>query len=119
MFGDVVERWTRGWRGLVIAGLVALVAALPGLALPVLDREEARTAQSTAQMLETGDFIAINFQDQIREGQAVGVYWPQAISVAVLSNSEARAIWAYRIPSLIGAVIAAMACAWGAAAFWG
>lgn len=115
----MVERWTSGWRGLLVAALVALVAALPGLALPVIDREEARTAQSTAQMLATGDFIAINFQDQIRQGQAVGVYWPQAASVALFSSAEARAIWPYRIPSLIGAVLAAVACAWGAAAFWG
>jgi 4-amino-4-deoxy-L-arabinose transferase-like glycosyltransferase len=30
---------------------------------------------------------------------------------------EDRAIWAYRIPSLLGAMLAAAACAWGAAAF--
>jgi 4-amino-4-deoxy-L-arabinose transferase-like glycosyltransferase len=119
MLGELAERWTAGWRGLVLAGLIALVAALPGLALPVLDREEAQTAQSTVQMLESGDFVAINFQDQIRKGQAVGVYWPQAATVALFSKAEARQIWAYRIPSIIGAIVAAVACGWGAAAFWG
>jgi len=60
MIGEIVERWTSGGRGLVVCALVALIAAAPGLALPVLDREEARTAQSTAQMLESGDFISID-----------------------------------------------------------
>lgn len=119
MLGELVQRWTAGWRGLIVAGAVALVASAPGLALPVLDREEARTAEATAEMLETGDFIAINFQDQLREGQAVGAYWPQALSVALLSDPEDRQIWAYRIPSLIGAIVTAIACAWGAGAFWG
>ena len=119
MIGEIVERWTSGGRGLVVCALVALIAAAPGLALPVLDREEARTAQSTAQMLESGDFISIDFQDDVRPGQPIGVYWPQAASVAVFSDSEARTIWPYRIPSLIGAVLLAVACGYGASAFWG
>lgn len=119
MFGEIVERWTSGGRGLVVAALVALIACAPGLALPVLDREEARTAQSTAQMLESGDFISIDFQDDIRPGQPIGVYWPQAASVAALSDSEARHIWPYRIPSVIGAMLLAVACGYGASAFWG
>jgi 4-amino-4-deoxy-L-arabinose transferase-like glycosyltransferase len=119
MLGAVVEQWTSGWRGLALAAAVALCAAAPGLALPVLDREEARTAQSTAQMLESGDFVTVGFQDELRTRQPIGIYWPQAASVALVSNSEARDIWAYRIPSLLGAVLAAVACGWGAAGFWG
>ncbi|MDB5454303.1 MAG: 4-amino-4-deoxy-L-arabinose transferase, partial [Caulobacteraceae bacterium] len=65
------------------------------------------------------DFVTIGFQDDLRPRQAVGIYWPQALSVAAFSNSEARGIWAYRIPSLIGAMLAAVACGWGAAGFWG
>src|SRR5205085_1796772 len=34
-------------------------------------------------------------------------------------SPEARQIWAYRVPSLLGAMLAAAACAWGAAAFFG
>ncbi len=30
-------------------------------------------------------------------------------------SSEDRAIWAYRVPSILGAMLAAAACAWGAA----
>src|SRR5205085_6250556 len=49
----------------------------------------------------------------------VGIHWLQAASVRALSRPEARQIWAYRIPSLMGAMLAAAACAWGAAALFG
>jgi len=115
---EALERWGRGWRGPLLAALVALVAGLPGVfTLPTLDRDEARFAEATTQMLETGDFVSIRFQDEPRFKKPVGIYWMQALSVRALSHAEDRAIWAYRIPSLLGAMLAAAACAWGAAAF--
>jgi 4-amino-4-deoxy-L-arabinose transferase-like glycosyltransferase len=89
------------------------------LALPPLDRDESRFAEATAQMLETGDFINIRFQDVARDKKPVGIHWLQAVSVRLLSSVERRDIWAYRVPSLLGAMVAAAACAWGAAAFFG
>jgi 4-amino-4-deoxy-L-arabinose transferase-like glycosyltransferase len=103
-----------------VAAFIAFVAGLPGLvAVPTLDRDEARFAEATAQMLETGDFVVIRFQDQPRFKKPVGIHWLQAASVRLLSSPEARQIWAYRVPSLLGAMLAAAACAWGAAAFFG
>jgi len=100
------------WRALALAGLVAAAAALAGVfTLPVLDRDEARYAQATAQMLESGDFVRINFLDQERNKKPVGIYWLQAASVAALSSEEARAIWAYRLASVLGAVLAALGAA--------
>ncbi len=115
---DRLEAWGRGWRGPVLAALFTLLAALPGaLALPPLDRDEARFAQASAQMLETGDFVSIRFQDTPRSKKPVGIYWLQAAAVSVVGHLEDRAIWAWRLPSLLGAMLAAAACAWGAAAF--
>jgi 4-amino-4-deoxy-L-arabinose transferase-like glycosyltransferase len=115
-----LARWGRGWRGPAIAALVAFLAGLPGLlAVPPLDRDESRFAQATAQMLETGDYVVIRYQDQPRFKKPVGIHWMQAASVSAFSSPEARQIWAYRIPSLLGAMLAAAACAWGAAAFFG
>ena len=40
---------------------------LPGISnLPVIDRDEARFAQASVQMAETGDLMDIKFQDQSR-----------------------------------------------------
>ncbi|MEI9890445.1 MAG: hypothetical protein WDN45_07400 [Caulobacteraceae bacterium] len=42
MTPPLIDRWSRGWRGPLLAALIALAAALPGLlALPVTDRAEA------------------------------------------------------------------------------
>ena len=110
----------RGWRGALAAALVALIAGLPGLiALPVLDREEAAFAQATAQMLEVGDIVDVRAQDQADARQPIGLHWLQAATVSTFSSTEARAIWAYRLPSLLGAMLAAAACAWGGAVFFG
>lgn len=114
-----LDDWSRGWRGPLFAALVALIAGLPGLfAMPPLDRDESRFAQATAQMLETGDYVVIKFQDQPRFKKPVGIHWLQAASVKLFSDAEDRRIWAYRIPSLLGAMLAAAACAWGAAALF-
>jgi 4-amino-4-deoxy-L-arabinose transferase-like glycosyltransferase len=109
-----------GWRGPLFAALIALAAGLPGLiAMPVLDRDEAHFAQASAQMLESGDPVSIHFQDAPRFKKPIGIYWLQAASVRATSSVETREIWAYRLPSLLGAMAAAAACAWGAAAFLG
>src|ERR1700760_1242000 len=113
---DRLEGLSRGWRGPALAALIAFLAGLPGLvAVPPLDRDESRFAQATAQMLETHDFVVIRYQDPPRVKKPVGIHWLQAASVAVFSNPEDRQIWAYRIPSLLGAMLAAAACARGPA----
>jgi 4-amino-4-deoxy-L-arabinose transferase-like glycosyltransferase len=114
-----LDAWSRGWRGPLFAALLAFLAGLPGLlAMPPLDRDESRFAQATAQMLETGDLVVIKFQDQPRFKKPVGIHWLQAAAVTAFSAAEDRGIWAYRIPSLLGAMLAAAACAWGAAALF-
>ncbi len=101
------------WRGLTARCVaMALFAALIGFAgnaaLPPLDRDEARFAQATAQMLESGDFIAIRFQDQERNKKPAGVHWLQAASVAAFTDVDDRQIWAYRLPSVAGIALAAI-----------
>ncbi|MFN3353976.1 MAG: ArnT family glycosyltransferase [Brevundimonas sp.] len=114
------DRLIADWRGPVLAALVALLAALPSLMLlPPLDRDESRYAQATAQMLETGDLVDIRFQDEPRYKKPVGIHWLQTASVALVSEVEARDIRPYRIPSVLGAMMAAAACAWAGAALFG
>jgi 4-amino-4-deoxy-L-arabinose transferase-like glycosyltransferase len=111
-------------RALGVLLLVSLIAFLPGIfQVPPVDRDEARFAQATKQMIETGDYIDIRFQDEVRYKKPVGIYWLQA---AVVKTAEAlgvprarTSIWFYRMPSLLGAVGAVLATYWCALAFVG
>ncbi|HVZ99906.1 MAG TPA: glycosyltransferase [Caulobacterales bacterium] len=100
------------WTYALLA-LVAFLMFAPGQhTLPPFDRDESRYAQATAQMLESGDFVDIRFQDEARWLQPAGIYWLQAGAVSAFSNAEAREIWANRLPSLISAIIAVLLTAW-------
>lgn len=91
--------WPYAWLTLLCA-----VLYLPGLAtVPVIDRDEARYVQATRQMLETGDLVAIRFQDAPRNKKPVGAHWLQAAAVALVSDAAATALWPYRVPSVLGA----------------
>ena len=115
-----LDRHLAGWRGPLLAALLTLVAGLPSLLLlPPLDRDESRYAQATSQMLESGDYVDIRFQNDPRWKKPVGIYWAQAAAVALTSNVEDRDIAPYRLPSLLGAVMAALACAWAGSALFG
>src|SRR5216683_3360288 len=101
--------WLKDARPFVVLCLLCLVLYAPGLAaIPPLDRDEARFAQATRQMLETGDFIRIRFQDEARNKKPVGIYWLQAGAVAAFSTPESPAIWPYRLPSALAATAAVL-----------
>jgi len=108
----------------VAAFLVAmsLVFFLPGFFnIAPVDRDEARFAQATKQMIESGDYVDIRFQDEVRYKKPVGIYWLQAAAVragGALGVPEAHTtIWLYRVPSLIGALGAVLLTYWTALAF--
>src|SRR5260370_5389850 len=138
-FGEPREPKTRGNPGSRLAGvldfvtgshvraiafltLCGLLLFLPGFFnIPPIDRDEARVAQATKQMVETVDFVAIRFQDAVRYKKPVGVYWLQAAAVETASalglpRAQLR-IWLYRVPSLIGAIGAVLLTYWAALAF--
>lgn len=100
-------------RARLFIALLALLASLAGVfTLPVLDRDEARFAQASAQMVESGDIVDIRFQDQPRHKKPIGIYWLQSLTVAVTTGPEAREIWTYRLPSVLGAMLAALSAFW-------
>ena len=66
--------------GLLI--VFSLIAFLPGFfQIPPVDRDEARFAQATKQMVESGEYVDIRFQDEVRYKKPVGIYWLQAAAV--------------------------------------
>ena len=118
-----LERWLAGLgrRGVPLVLLVLTLAALaPGFAtLPPVDRDEARFAQATRQMLASGDFIDIRFQDGPRYKKPVGIYWLQSAAVALTGQPEGAPIWRYRLPSALALLVAVLATARAAALFGG
>jgi 4-amino-4-deoxy-L-arabinose transferase-like glycosyltransferase len=109
-------------RACILLVAFALIAFLPGFfQIPPVDRDEARFAQATKQMLETHEYIDIHFQDQVRYKKPVGIYWLQAAAVKAGEAAgipRARTtIWLYRLPSLFGAIGAVLLTYWAALAF--
>src|SRR5581483_2748339 len=69
-------------RAVAMLVVVALLTFLPGFfQIAPVDRDEARFAQATKQMVETGDYVDIRFQDEVRYKKPVGIYWLQAAAV--------------------------------------
>src|SRR6201994_2067902 len=109
-------------RSLAFLVLCGFLLFLPGFfSIPPIDRDEARFAQATKQMVESGDFVDIRFQDDVRYKKPVGIYWMQAAAVETASalhlpRPQGR-IWIFRGPSLIGAFGAMLLTYWTALAF--
>ncbi len=100
--------------------LLSLVLFAPGQwTVPPLDRDEPRFTQATKQMLETGDYVDIRFQDQARHKKPVGIYWLQAAAAKVTGTGADAPLWVYRLPSIIGAALSVLASFWLARAFMG
>lgn len=101
---------------LLVAFAVLMVA--PGVwQVPPLDRDEPRFAQATKQMVETGDYVDIRFQDEARHKKPVGIYWLQALAVNASGLGKDAPIWVYRLPSQIAAVLSVLLAYWVARAF--
>lgn len=98
--------------------LLCLALYLPGLAsLPPFDRDESRFAQASRQMVESGNYVDIRFQDETRYKKPIGIYWLQSASANITGAVDR--IWAYRIPSLLAAILAVCMTAAIAARFYG
>ncbi len=112
----------RPYAGALALALLCCALYLPGIAtLPVTDRDEARFAQASRQMIETGNYIDIRFQTEPRYKKPIGIYWLQAASVQAATKLGAALddIWAYRIPSFLGALGAVLLTYWAGRAVIG
>lgn len=112
----------RHTRASLLLVVVALLAFLPGFfQLSPIDRDEARFAQATKQMLESGNYVDIRFHTQARHKKPVGIYWLQAATVtageAIIGPSARTSIWLYRLPSLFAAIGAVLLTYWTALVF--
>ena len=84
--------------------MAGLLCFLPGQSsIAPMDRDEARFAQSTKQMVNTGDYITPRYQQDLRAKKPVGIYWMQSAAASVSGIDN---IASYRLPSLIGGLLA-------------
>ncbi|HMA50567.1 MAG TPA: glycosyltransferase family 39 protein [Magnetospirillaceae bacterium] len=98
---------TEGRRPYLILILLCLALYLPGLTgLPPIDRDESRFAQASKQMIESGDYIRIQFQGESRAKKPAGIYWMQVAAAKLTGRPDA--IWAYRLPSVLGAILSVL-----------
>src|SRR5262245_342368 len=95
--GALIDFVTLSHRSVVVALIAfSLLCFLPGFkSLSPTNRDESRYAQATKQMLETGDFIDIRYQEASRYRKPIGIYWLQAATVGAaeklgFSNARAR-----------------------------
>jgi 4-amino-4-deoxy-L-arabinose transferase-like glycosyltransferase len=105
------RRWGSWWAGVLLV-LLCLAVYLPGvMSIPVVDRDEARFAQASRQMLESGDYVVPRVQGKPRLNKPPLIYWLQAASARVLTRGDVRAdaIWMYRMPSLLAGLLAVLA----------
>ncbi len=89
------------WPWLILLALCSALY-LPGIAsMPVTDRDEARFMQATRQMVESGDYVVVRFQNELRVRKPVGIYWLQSAAVRAFGGRAIDTAWTYRVPSLV------------------
>lgn len=92
---------------------LSLLLWLPGFfTIPPGDRDESRFAQASRQMVDSGDYVRIRLGEVERNKKPAGIHWAQAGVVHALEAAGIPArgsIWAYRLPSLLGALAAVLA----------
>jgi len=118
--GTVRQGGALGSLHYLLLALFCLAAFLPGIfSLPPTDRDESRFVQATKQMVETGDFVDIRFQDVPRYKKPAGIYWLQAAAVLASGDGADAPIWVYRTVSVAGAIVSVLTAAWLGARLFG
>ena len=102
----------------IVLMLLAVATLSTGLfSIPPMDRDESRYAQAARQMMETGDYLNINFQEYDRHKQPAGSYWLQTVAAAPFGGADAP-IGAHRLPGFVFALLAVAITAWMGARFF-
>lgn len=114
-------------RKFVFILLAAAALYLLGNArISLWDRDEPRFAQTSRQMLQSGDWVVPRFLDKVRTAKPVFIYWCQAASMAAIGSQGDRGVFAARLPSALAMTLVLAIAAAGFShvagrerAFWG
>jgi 4-amino-4-deoxy-L-arabinose transferase-like glycosyltransferase len=69
--------------------------------VPLWDRDEPRFAQTSRQMLQSGDWVVPRLYDNVRTAKPPLIYWVQAASMKLIGEQGPAAVFAVRLPSSI------------------
>jgi 4-amino-4-deoxy-L-arabinose transferase-like glycosyltransferase len=86
--------------------VLSVVVLIGHHTVPPMDRDEARFAQASKQMLQTGDYITVWFQDELRAKKPAGIYWLQSTFANFLGADD---ISSYRFVNLLALLAAVFA----------
>lgn len=112
------SKWPSAFVELLVVLAVSAAVLLPGIgALPVIDRDEARFAQASRQMLEAPTlegWIVPRVAEKPRLNKPPLIYWLQAGGAWVATGGDVAqdAIWVYRLPSVLAAFVTAGLAWW-------
>jgi 4-amino-4-deoxy-L-arabinose transferase-like glycosyltransferase len=92
----------RPQRSILVLGLVLLLVG--NWILPITDRDEARFAEASREMLQRGDYVVPWFNGQYRFDKPILIYWCQSACYRLLGISG----FAARLPSVLFATATAL-----------
>lgn len=85
------------WLTVLIVAAVLFAYLAGNQAVGLFDRDEPRYAQTSRQMLLSGDWVVPRFLDKVRTAKPVLIYWCQASAMRVLGDTR----FAARLPSSV------------------
>ena len=85
------------WRLALILVMAATLYLVGNDRVGLWDRDEPRYAQTSKQMLESGDWVVPRFLGTVRTAKPIMIYWLQATSMRLLGPAE----FAARLPSAL------------------
>ncbi|CAN5568281.1 phospholipid carrier-dependent glycosyltransferase [soil metagenome] len=87
------------------AGLILVAAAIVYLvgneSVGLWDRDEPRYAQTSRQMLQSGDWVVPHYLSDIRTAKPIFIYWCQASAMKIFSDTA----FAARLPSVLAMLL--------------
>ncbi len=101
----VIETPAPGWGApLALAALIFFAYFFNSTSSSIWDRDEARFARATAEMVSTGNYLFPTFLGKLRPDKPILIYWLMSVPVRLFGHVE----WAYRLCAVFGTTLACL-----------
>ncbi len=105
MQNDDTEHSVPGWgAALALAAAIFCAYFISSTCTTIWDRDEARFARATTEMVTTGNYLFPTFLGKLRPDKPILIYWLMSVPVALFGH----AVWAYRLCAVIGTTLACL-----------